>query len=663
MVQTDDHGNAVFTIAGGGTSSATFLGYVTADGVLLGRGLPIFSVDQDGDLDVDETDLAIAAAAESLYGAGRSDFNCNGVTDAADLDLIRAHMGHACASPPPGGPPLDSLVSGTWMRIAVSGQVLGRRGHSMIFDELHDQLIVFGGGNETQYKPPYFGFLNDVWELEFLPEPAWRFVSASGGPDPRLSHSAIHDSRRELMVVFGGRTTCAEGCVAGNDAWGLGFIGTEVWNDLAPAGDRPRGRDGALAVYDPLRDRMIVFAGAGYDCYFPYGCRARPLSDIWELRFTDPPSWQQLEPIGSGPGAGYFLGAYDARRDRLLVYDAASSSTYAMNLDGPPSWSRLTTATPPPPNFRAEDGRLVADPLRDRLVLMAGGDLFSLDFTQEPPVWTRLDPIGGPIRLLDGAAVAYDPIADRLLVFGGGFFDYQRYEPHYPTAVRALNFGKPLRRAAIDVRPGSAENVIPLGSPGTVAAVVFGSTELAVSQINVESVRLAGAPVRRKGNGEPMVALSDVDGDGAADAVLHFDTEALRLSPDDTQVILSGRTRDGAGFVGLDQVRAIRAGHGAARVGLATQPSSDETGRPELTLGPARAEGGGLRVSCSLPDPSPAALEVFDVGGRRVASTAFEGRGEHEVILRGGAPFRPGLYFVRLSHGGGTLMRRAVHLH
>ena len=79
-----------------------------------------------------------------------------------------------------------------------------------------------------------------------------------------------------------------------------------------------------------------------------------------------------------------------------------------------------------------------------------------------------------------------------------------------------------------------------------------------------------------------------------------------------------------------------------------------------MTPNPAPA-GAGLIVF-SLPDASPARLELVDVSGRQVFSREVGslGRGEHVVRVSGSQPLAPGLYLVRLTQGGRSLTAKAV---
>jgi hypothetical protein len=71
---------------------------------------------------------------------------------------------------------------------------------------------------------------------------------------------------------------------------------------------------------------------------------------------------------------------------------------------------------------------------------------------------------------------------------------------------------------------------------------------------------------------------------------------------------------------------------------------------------------GDVAVAFSLPDASPARLEVFDVAGRRVAArdVGSLGGGSHTVRLAANRALGPGVYLLRLTRGGRSLTTRAV---
>ena len=95
-------------------------------------------------------------------------------------------------------------------------------------------------------------------------------------PSARSQYTAIYDPVRDRMVVFGG----SDGSYR-NDVWALSLAGSPAWSALAPAGSLPPARRGHTAFYDPVRDRMVVFGGSG-------GNSNR--NDVWAL------SWDQTTP-------------------------------------------------------------------------------------------------------------------------------------------------------------------------------------------------------------------------------------------------------------------------------------------------------------------------------------------------------------------------------
>jgi hypothetical protein len=80
--------------------------------------------------------------------------------------------------------------------------------------------------------------------------------------------------------------------------------------------------------------------------------------------------------------------------------------------------------------------------------------------------------------------------------------------------------------------------------------------------------------------------------------------------------------------------------------------------RPNPVFGPA------LTVHFTLPDGSPARLELLDVTGRRVASrnAGALGAGHHALDLVAAQGLQPGIYFIRLTRGSSVLTARAAVL-
>ena len=61
------------------------------------------------------------------------------------------------------------------------------------------------------------------------------------------------------MIVFGG----VVGGTRLGDVWALTLGDAPSWTQLTPSGTSPSARYGHSAIYDPVRDRMVVFSGYG----------------------------------------------------------------------------------------------------------------------------------------------------------------------------------------------------------------------------------------------------------------------------------------------------------------------------------------------------------------------------------------------------------------
>ncbi len=109
----------------------------------------------------------------------------------------------------------------------------------------------------------------------------------------------------------------------------------------------------------------------------------------------------------------------------------------------------------------------------------------------------------------------------------------------------------------IDIRPGSDQNPINLGSKGVVTAVVFGSQDFDVMDIVADTVKLANASIAARKNGTLMMDYQDVNGDGNVDLVAKFRTQDLGLSANDTSAVLTGKTVNGDTAQGSDSVRIV----------------------------------------------------------------------------------------------------------
>jgi hypothetical protein len=304
-------------------------------------------------------------------------------------------------------PAPSATANDTWAQLAPSGTPPGaRRAHTAIHDPLRDRMVVFGGFDLSSH--------NDVWALALAGTPAWTQLAPSGTPpSARLAHTAIYDPVRDRMVVFGGDDGSFR-----NDVWELSLAGTPAWTQLTPTGTPPSGRYGHTAIYDPPRDRMLLFGGSD----------GTHRNDVWELTLAGPPAWSQLAPSGTLPVTRReHTSFYDPLRDRMVVFagfDATAgflNDVWALSLGGTPTWAPLGPGGTPPSPRRAP--MAIYDPVDDRMVEFAGYPPYQNDVWALPlsgtSAWMQLAPDGTPPSPRYWPTAIYDPVSDRMVVFGG----------------------------------------------------------------------------------------------------------------------------------------------------------------------------------------------------------------------------------------------------
>ncbi len=111
----------------------------------------------------------------------------------------------------------------------------------------------------------------------------------------------------------------------------------------------------------------------------------------------------------------------------------------------------------------------------------------------------------------------------------------------------------------IDVKPGSTTNSINLGSHGLVPVAILSDTSFDATQVDADTVELAGSSVAVRGKGDKLMAsIKDVNGDGLDDLLIHVST--VNLDPSSLQsgvATLIGTTEDGKSIEGEDSITIV----------------------------------------------------------------------------------------------------------
>ncbi|MEP7028698.1 MAG: kelch repeat-containing protein, partial [Candidatus Eisenbacteria bacterium] len=266
-----------------------------------------------------------------------------------------------------GAPPRAQLDDGDWSLLVPQSTPDPQEAQGGIFDAPRNRVLIFGGWDGTNS-------LNTTRELTIGAPPTWGVVATLGTrPAGRYAHSVVYDSARDRILVFGGRDASSSYF---GDVWALTLSGPPTWTQILPSGTPPSGRFGHEAIYDPIRDRMLVFGG--YDGVF--------CNDLWELSLGGTPTWTQLTPAGTPPTERDFAtSAYDPVGDRIVLYGGnvyvspgpptASGDVWTLSLSGTPTWAPLAVTGSPPVSRLLH--KSFYDAPRNRLIVMGGYDGFN----------------------------------------------------------------------------------------------------------------------------------------------------------------------------------------------------------------------------------------------------------------------------------------------
>ena len=539
-------------------------------------------------------------AAFSLDGSGQHGIFHGGFTTtyAGDTWLLTASGAPQWSAVPASFPPAQPIAL--------------RYGSGAIYDPLRDRLVMTGGGIQAVGLQ----LLGDVAKFGVGTDAGWMDVLASAGFGPRIGHGAVYDPVRDRILVFGGYNGSFL-----HDTWLVSLAPTVSVSPVSPGGFQPGIRDFFAAVYDPVRDRVVIYGGNE---------NGTPLGNVWALSLSPSLVWTQIVPApGPSPAPRMLHDAiYDPYGDRLLVFggfdgNGARNDLWALSLGGTPTWTQLAPAGPlPSPRFGYS---LEIDPSRQRAILFGGApypavtafnDAWALSLGAQPLAWHPLAPDGVAPSGRYGHLGVYDPTHDRLLVSGG----YRastlqdawslQFAPDFVTATTIALLSSEVRSDGVTLKwelSGDAATYVRLER-----------RDDAHDWRTIETGPVSGS----------FVTLSDRD-------VAPGGHYAYRLTA------IAGRDVSTSSEVWID----VPAGPSFSLRGFSPNPATREA-----------------RVAFSLAGRTTATIELIDVGGRRVAARRIEAPvpGAQWIAISppGGIP--PGLYFVRLTQGSRTLVTRGT---
>src|SRR5215831_3018635 len=293
---------------------------------------------------------------------------------------------------------------------------ISRISASSIYDPNRDRLVLWGG---YAFGEPQRG----SWLLLLHGRPKWTELHVEGDPPPgSWDHSAVYDPTRDRVLIFGGVGAVGDSTHDETGVWTLDFK-TASWESLSVSGPEPLPRDSHSAIYVPTSDQMVLFGGGG---------DGGLLDDAWALSFGDAPQWSQIQAAGPPPSPRARHSAiYDPVGNRMIVFGGASyfgemtNDVWALSLGPAPAWTQLDPAgTPPSPRA---GHRAVYDPVRRSMLVFGGyqggdepygSDLWELTLGATPE-WRQVAAFGSSPGGRFAPDLVFDGRKQRVLLCGG----------------------------------------------------------------------------------------------------------------------------------------------------------------------------------------------------------------------------------------------------
>lgn len=150
----------------------------------------------------------------------------------------------------------------TWVELEDSGQVPSARTNTaMVYDDLNDRVILFGGNTSTsglRFTPH-----NDTYVLD-LDSHEWLRVDTGTKPPARLFHAMVMDGANNQVLMYSGGDAGAFTGPFLEDVWALDLESLEwkqVWRKTNEQAEAPEARINGEFIELRESGKVVMFAG------------------------------------------------------------------------------------------------------------------------------------------------------------------------------------------------------------------------------------------------------------------------------------------------------------------------------------------------------------------------------------------------------------------
>ena len=237
----------------------------------------------------------------------------------------------------------------------------------------------------------------------------WQRVT-EGGPPGRILGGAAYDEKRNVLVLYGGRSVELGKCSQETWEWD-----GEAWSqkEVSP----PTACDHVKMVYDAANGESILFSGLDGD--------ENPVNETWSWNGEE---WKLLSEAGP-ESRGHFGFVYDPIHEQTLLYGGyASTVTDEFWVWKDNAWEEISF---PDPGNLSHFG-MTYDTNANALYIFGGAtststfsSLTAKTWVLSEGSWRELSPTNSPSER-GSPALGYDPVRNRIVLYGG--FDAGRNE-------------------------------------------------------------------------------------------------------------------------------------------------------------------------------------------------------------------------------------------
>lgn len=273
-----------------------------------------------------------------------------------------------------------TLETRQWVRLFPATSPPGRRGAGLVYDSLRGRFVLFGGVSGA--------YLDDTWAFDGV---TWEALSPAQPFDAALNFASFYDPLRDQIVMLGGQKESSD--PATRVTWV--FEG-----------------DNWVAYPPPTYSGAVWISGmtGAYDgnAQEGYACCGRDNQGLWR---TEKYAWNGTgwgAASGSvSPGRTAAAAAYSSYLGAVFVFGGYTTVWLT-------DFHAITGGAQAAPAASGTWSSMAADDSEQSLILYAWKGTWSYDGVD----WTSLDN-DSPPGVRWGQSMVYDPLEDRILMFGG----------------------------------------------------------------------------------------------------------------------------------------------------------------------------------------------------------------------------------------------------